>query len=239
MNFSERELKILLYLVDKLNKRIEVLKNKLKDPESATPPLIAPSSCLEASNKDRIPEYKDETVRFVDKSYDTPAFSSEKEKPEPTIEENKEVFESTDIPEIEKIKIKSVSSSSANASSDLSSPDTNVKESPSEPNPDVNMQSDENFMQLAKHMVEVIELFDSMDASLSEEQKEIAISLKDNIINGLIMGGCQPIEAEKYDVSLHKLNPFKNIPLGSPISSVIREGVKYNNNILLRAIVTV
>lgn len=221
MNFAEQELRVWLYLVDRLNKRISVLQESLNAPKAQpTPPPIPEEVDTNVGGDygsgNGAFKYKDDTVRFAEQSFDPSNDEGclVEETTDITDQPSSDVDSLTEIPKIEKF------AGAAPKVSDLN-------------------ENSADFLALAKQMVDVIEVFDSMEASLSEEQKEIALGIKDNIINGLIVGGCQPIETEVFDVSRHKLSPFANIAPGTPIVSVIREGVRFKDKVLLRAIVSV
>lgn len=219
MNFAEQELKVWLYLVARLNKRIFVLRESLNAPNAPTPPPISEEVVKNVGSRScerGVPEYKDDTVRFADQCFDQSYDDGDLvvETADRTDLPASDMDLLTEIPMIEKFTAAA---------------------------PKVSDSADKNadFLALAKQMVDVIEVFDSMESSLSEDQKEIALGIKDNIINGLIVGGCQPVETEVFDISRHRLFHFANVAQGTPIASVIREGVRFNDKILLRAIVSV
>ena len=88
--------------------------------------------------------------------------------------------------------------------------------------------------------VDSIKYYDKLRSQMpTDDLKTILDDVCRNMIENLIMAGCQPINEEpgRFDMSRHRVEPFQLVDEGTRYTKVLRKGIVYQNEVKLLAIV--
>ena len=88
--------------------------------------------------------------------------------------------------------------------------------------------------------VDSIKYYDKLRCQMpTDDLRNLLDDVCRNLIDNLIMAGCTPVNEEPglFDMSRHRVEPFKMVEEGTSYSKVIRKGVEYQKEVKILAVV--
>ena len=91
-----------------------------------------------------------------------------------------------------------------------------------------------DFEKLLSEQAQLAKNYDQLAAQLEGDSRELLL----DVVDSLILSGCKPNADEpSYDMSRHRPEPFSLAAPGTPIQRTIRQGVEWQGQVYIPAVV--
>lgn len=180
-----------------------------------------------------IPTYKDYSEG--QETYYAPPLE-EQNFEEPSID-NSETY----VDESSSISMNNIDSIGYREDNTIHTNETSYKSDNNLENKTLHNEETERVVRLQKDVISAIEEFDTYLSRIeNEDAKELITLFQYRLIESLVASGATPIDKDiEFDCLRHVPVPFSIVKDGTPIKEILRIGLEYNGNVILKAKVSI